>query len=292
MSGTYLTWLAAELRAAGLNVVEFSGWQTRARSSGGFAAGRPVCVMWHHTASSTSPQNDANYMCNGSSARPIANILVARDGTVWVLAAGGTNTNGKGNSLRFSRGTVPADSMNVWAVGVEIANAGTGETYPKAQIDAMFAVSNVINRRLGNRPDDLAGHWDYAPTRKIDPAVNVTSAGWAPGSVNSSRTWRVADVRAEAIARAGAAPPPPGPDPTPIDPEEDDDMARCYLIQHPDNGGWYVTDTLTYANWVDEAVLVDEGSVLFGWPTQPPTMLGPGWAPYLDRLIDGGGGRP
>jgi hypothetical protein len=206
VSGTYLTWLADAYRAAGLTVVEFQGWQTRARSSGGFAAGRPVCTMWHHTASSTSPQNDASYMCNGSSDRPIANVLIARDGSVWVLAAGATNTNGKGNPITFSTGSVAQDSMNTSAIGVEIANAGTGEQYPQAQVDSMFTVNNVHAARLGWRPDDLAGHVDYAPTRKIDPAVNSVAGPWAPGAINSSGSWRVADVRNEAISRATNTP--------------------------------------------------------------------------------------
>lgn len=214
MTGTYLTWLADEYRAAGLRVVEFNGWRTRARSSGGYANGRPVCTMWHHTASNTTPANDAAFMCTGSSDRPIANVLVARDGETWVLAAGATNTNGKGNALGFSTGTVPADSMNTWAIGVEIANTGVGERYPQAQVDAMFTVSNVHARRLGWQPADLAGHVDYAPTRKIDPAVNDVAGPWAPRSINSSRSWNMADVRAEATARA-ASPPPP---------QEDDEM--------------------------------------------------------------------
>lgn len=209
MSGTYLTWLADEYRAAGLSVVEYDGWRTRARSSGGYASGRPVCTMWHHTASNTSPANDASFMCHGSSDRPIANVLIARTGQVWVLAAGATNTNGKGNSLRFSRGTVPADSMNTWAIGVEIANTGLGERYPQAQVDAMFTVSNVHARRLGWLPTDLAGHVDYAPTRKIDPAVNDVAGPWAPASINSSRSWNVTDTRNEATRRFSAGPTPP-----------------------------------------------------------------------------------
>ncbi len=260
MSGTYLTWLADAYRAAGLTVVEYQGWQTRARSSGGFAAGRPVCTMWHHTASSTTPQNDASYMCNGSSDRPIANVLIARDGSVWVLAAGATNTNGKGNALSFSTGTVPADSMNTWAIGVEIANAGTGEQYPQAQVDAMFAVSNVHAARLGWQPADLAGHVDYAPTRKIDPAVNVVAGPWSPGSINSSRSWNVADVRTEAIARAS------GTTPTPAPPEEDDDMRTPASAWFAGQLQGFVTgeDGALWQTWWDQGA--------GGW--QPWTSLG------------------
>lgn len=204
MSGTYLVWLADVLRSAGLSVVEYDNWQTRARSSGGYASGRPVCVMWHHTASATTPANDAAYMCETSDSRPIANLLVARDGAVWVLAAGATNTNGKGRSMTFSRGTVPADSMNTWAVGMEIANGGNDDPFPAVQIDACFDASNAINAHLGNLATDVAGHVDYAPDRKIDPNNCASVQGpWQPGSNGTSAaSWRLDDLRAECDRRA------------------------------------------------------------------------------------------
>lgn len=223
MSGTYLTWLADELRAAGCAVTEYSGWTTRARSSGGYAAGRPWGVMWHHTASQTSPANDASYMCNGSSDRPIANLLIARDGGVWVLAAGATNTNGKGNPVGWSRGTVPADSMNTYAVGMEIANSGVGEAYPQVQIDAAFRASVAIVARLGLDPGDVCTHYGYAPTRKIDPATAAGVQGpWRPGSCTSSGTWELADLIAEHRRRYGATPDTGGDDVA----LTDDDVAR------------------------------------------------------------------
>ena len=208
MSGVYLTWLADALEAAGVAVVRYAGWETRARSSGGYAAGRPWCVMWHHTASSTSPQNDADYMCHGADARPIANVLVARDGTVWILAAGCTNTNGSGRASAFSKGTVPADSMNSYAFGMELANAGTGETYPQAQVDAAFIVSNVVNGRCGNRPDDVGVHEWYSPGRKIDPAACNVAGPWAPAEWdNGAGTWELYSLRDECVRRATAPPP-------------------------------------------------------------------------------------
>ena len=60
MGTTYLTWLADELRAVGLNVSEVSGWQARARGSGGFDGNKPWIVMLHHTASQQPSKNDVN----------------------------------------------------------------------------------------------------------------------------------------------------------------------------------------------------------------------------------------
>lgn len=234
MAGTYLTWLADVLRAAGCNVVEYQGWKTRARSSGGYAAGRPVCVMWHHTASSTSASNDVYYMSIGSPDSPVANIYIARDGAVWVMAAGASNTNGKGNSMSFSRGTVPMDKMNEWAVGMEIGNGGTGESYPQVQIDAAFRASNAINAHLGNQPTDVCTHHHYAPTRKIDPAKAQSVQGpWQPRSINSNGTWNVDDLRAECQRRA--VPAPPTPNPVPPYPKGDDMIAGIW--QRSDNPG-------------------------------------------------------
>lgn len=213
---TYLTWIADALRAAGLEVTEVQGWQTRARSSGGYASGRPWCIMWHHTASDTTPQNDVDYIVSGSPDAPLANLYLARSGAVWVCAAGATNTNGKGGPLAVSRGTVPADSMNTHAVGIEAANNGTGEVWPQAQIDAYFVINATLAFELELDAADLATHAAWAPGRKIDPAVAAAVAGpWQPGAINASGTWNVADVRAEAVRRAGATPPTPTPTPPP-----------------------------------------------------------------------------
>jgi hypothetical protein len=217
----WLTWLADALRGAGLTVVEYEGWQTRCKSSGEYKEGRPWGVMWHHSASpaSTDPEDLAEYCCYGADAAPVCNVNVERDGTVWVLAAGPTNTNGNGNAYGWSKGAVPADSMNSYAFGMELSNNGTGEPYPAIQIDAAFTISNVVNQRCGNQPTDVGTHFDYAPGRKIDPAkASAVQGPWRPGSVgNSTDTWDVGSVATECARRAQA--PQPG----------EDDMALLYV---------------------------------------------------------------
>ena len=208
MSGRMLTGLAQVLRDAGLTVVEYGGWQHRARSSGGFEPGKPWGVMWHHTASQTTPENDASYMCHGSPDAPIANLLIARDGVVWVLAAGGTNTNGKGGPVLWSRGAVPKDAMNTYAVGMEIANNGVGEQYPAAQIDAAFTASLAMLRAAGLQPYDVCTHQTYAPDRKIDPAVAENVQGdWQPERVTGSGSWSLVDLIDEHERRWAQLPP-------------------------------------------------------------------------------------
>ena len=128
MGSRYLTDLANVVRGAGLVVQEEPGWQSRSRGSGGYSSGLPNAVMIHHTASgpSSDGQPDVSYMCYSADARPIANLYLSRQGKVWVMAAGATNTNGSGGPL----GPVPADSMNSSAIGIEAGNNGTGSPGP------------------------------------------------------------------------------------------------------------------------------------------------------------------
>ena len=211
MGARYLTELVDVLVGAGLDVVAVDGWESRARSSGGFDGDRPWCVMWHHTASESSPDNDVSYIINSDDA-PLANLYLARDGEVWVCAAGATNTNGKGGPLNVSRGQVPTDSMNTYAIGIEAANNGVGEQWPQAQIDAYFTINNALAAAYGLLPTDCATHQRWAGDRKIDPATAAAVQGpWRPNSVTSSGTWNLDDIRTEALARTGTTPPPPDP---------------------------------------------------------------------------------
>lgn len=208
MGSRYLTRLADALRAAGLDVVEVDGWQYRARSSGGYDGDRPWVVMWHHTASQTTPENDVAYIVSGNPDAPIANLYLARDGTVYVCAGGATNTNGKGGPVTVSRGTVPADSMNTYAVGVEMANSGVGEVWPQAQIDAAFTLSLAVTNALGLSPLDALGHVDWSPGRKIDPATaDAVQGPWRPRAINTSGSWNVDDTHSELAARDSTPPP-------------------------------------------------------------------------------------
>jgi N-acetylmuramoyl-L-alanine amidase len=205
----YLIELADVIRSAGLEVVEVDGWQTRARGSGGYDGTYPWCVMWHHTASDTSAENDVGYICYGCPDAPVANLYLARDGVVWVCAAGATNTNGTGGPMMMSKGVVPADDMNRAAVSVEMANNGVGQAWPQVQVDAMFRLSLALTDWLGLRPDDVAGHYDWTPGRKIDPArADAVQGPWQPRSVNSSGTWSIDDIRDELWLRSEHLPPP------------------------------------------------------------------------------------
>jgi hypothetical protein len=261
MAGRYLTDMANVLRAAGLNVVEEAGWETRARSTGGYLDGRPKAIMWHHTASNATPASDILYMIRNSGDRPIANIYLARDGKVHVLAAGATNTNGKGGPLSFSKGTVPIDTMNTHSIAIEAANDGIGEPWPQVQIDAYFKINNALTAAYGMQVTDLATHNLWAPTRKVDPAkAAVVQGPWKPGVANSYGTWSTASIQAEAVRRATPIPPPQPPTFPPTPPREPgypvpaptkDDESMVVALDK--NGTAWVGDGMTRMKIEDEA---------------------------------------
>ena len=186
MGSRWLVDLADVIRDAGLPVVEYDGWQSRARSSGGFDSGRPAVVMVHHTASDTSPANDAAYMVETSENRPVANLMLTRAGEVWVLAAGATNTNGKGGPI----GVCPQDSMNTYAIGVEACNDGVGEPWPVVQQDAYLMLVEQLCEHYAIA--QVTSHQEYAPDRKIDPAG---PSRWPP--INTAGTWDMDEFRAD-----------------------------------------------------------------------------------------------
>jgi N-acetylmuramoyl-L-alanine amidase len=194
-----------------------AGWESRARSSGGFSS-TPKGIVWHHTASKTSIENDLSWQCHGCDDAPVGNMTIARDGVVWPVAAGASNCAGKGGPANFSRGQVALDSGNTGCWNIEVANNGVGEAWPVAQIDAYFKASNALNAHFGNQPDDVITHNAWAPTRKIDPATAEAVQGpWVPTRSTSSGTWNLDDIKNECVARASGGP-------GPMPPQEDDDM--------------------------------------------------------------------
>lgn len=201
-TGRYLTDLADVLRAAGLPVHEYGDWQHRARSSGGYASGEPHVVIVHHTASVADPDDDAYYIAEGSDIAPIANLLLDRTGVWWVLAAGACNHAGSGGP----RGDVPVDSCNTRSIGVEAANAGTGEPWPKVQTDSYVAGVAALIRHYGIHVGDCWGHVEWTD-RKIDPAG---PSPWAAGAA----TWDLDAFRGSVALYAPPSSPPPPPWPT------------------------------------------------------------------------------
>jgi LysM domain/N-acetylmuramoyl-L-alanine amidase len=171
LSDLPLAWMAAALRESGLVVKEVKGWRTR---------GRPVSfdprgVVFHHTASNrnSGPRPALGTVLNGRTLAdgsplpgPLCNILVGRDSVMYLVAAGRANHAGLGGPWR----NIPVDSGNKYMIGVEVENDGIGEPFSKELLQACEVAFATLLVRLGRGAGFLAGHKEWAPHRKTDPA--------------------------------------------------------------------------------------------------------------------------
>jgi len=156
----YLTQLADVARRTGFPVVEEAGWRSRGHGS----MSQVRSVIAHHDAANHRPNQFNTVIRDGHStlAGPLSHYAIRRDGTIHVVAAGlcyhaGTNNNG-------------ALYNNQYSIGIEAANRGTGEPWPRVQLDAYEALCAALCREFGLGPERVRGHREIAPTRKIDPA--------------------------------------------------------------------------------------------------------------------------
>ena len=165
-----LTWLATELRAAGLRVVEVDGWQTR-----GSTDFDPIGVTWHATAGSrrATAEGEVNVILNGSATAPppIAQIMLWRDGTLYICASGRCNHNKVGwDGPNKGLG-------NTKLLGIEMSNDNAGEPWPDVQLDAARRATAVIMRKLGADPmKRLAAHYEHQPYATRPPGETSTKS--------------------------------------------------------------------------------------------------------------------
>lgn len=231
MSGIYLDGKMAPslldvCRRANPAATGWSGWATRARSSGGFPGSGPMGLVVHHTASparSTPGQqfnNDASYCAVGHTDAPVGNIVLGPDGEVSCHAAGAANTQGKGGPWTTSRGVVPLDGGNSRLIAVEASNDGQGQVWSPAQCEVYAALAVEMAGAYGFRLDrwstyssDILSHEEWTkpscPGRKCDPAG---PSPWSPkqsGGCSAGNLWSM-DLFRAALGQPGPTPTPSG----------------------------------------------------------------------------------
>lgn len=168
----YLNDLADMLRSGGMNVVEVSGWKSR--NHGSMAGVRSI--VCHHTAgASTGNYPSLGTVTNGRPglAGPLAQLGLARDGTVYVIS----------NGVSWHAGATIDDSTygNSWAIGIEAENTGS-QPWPEEQVYAYAKLCALLCTHYGLSYDRVKGHKEICKPagRKIDPAG-------LPGDMNGLR---------------------------------------------------------------------------------------------------------
>jgi hypothetical protein len=150
--------IADRLRAAGLPVLEVDGWQQR--SAGSFD---PRGSVDHHTAGPAAGNAPSLEVCiygRSDLPGPLCNVLIGRDNTCFVIAAGRANHAGSGGWRGLSG--------NSSVYGIERENVGTqAEPWRPDQNDAAArAHAALIAGRAG--ADMVCRHAEWAPDRKPD----------------------------------------------------------------------------------------------------------------------------
>lgn len=164
------TWLADEFRRAGLVVVEVEGWRNRGVS---FPNAPDVC-LFHHTASNrnSGPAGGLRIVTYGRPGLdgPIANWLTARNGVIYVVAAGIANNAGTGNARAVG---LPGVTGNSSTLADEMENDGIGEPYSPVQRTAAMKAHAAVHRRMGWPAGRAIGHNEWSTTGKIDPLLRT-----------------------------------------------------------------------------------------------------------------------
>lgn len=153
------TGIAQRLRNFGLNVVEVNGWRTR-----GSDTFNPKGSVDHHTAGPRKGNAPSLGICVNGRADlpgPLCNVLVGRDNTCYVVAAGRANHAGTGGWGGLQG--------NASVYGVERENVGDGsEPWTLAQYDTAARVHAALVSAAGARADLVCEHKEWAPRRKVD----------------------------------------------------------------------------------------------------------------------------
>jgi hypothetical protein len=213
----HLTDLADVIRAADVPLIEldshvgYPDWRYRG-AGGGMGYNDVGGAVVHHTASGPSWDGwrDVDYIARSGPVDPEYAIYFDRAGVAYLIASGRTNHAGRGTWPG-----IPTDLANRFLIGIALGNNGIGESYPAPQLSSLTKVCVALYLRYQFPIGNLIAHYEWAPTRKIDPAgppYAKPGDPWLRWDMDEFRgsVWRLA---------AGYTPTPP----------EDDDMPAKLL---------------------------------------------------------------
>jgi hypothetical protein len=156
-----MVWLADALRGEGLDVDEVDGWRMNGDGSFDDIWG----IICHHTG---SDDISVTTIARGTDDRPgpLSNVLVNRDGTVTVVAAGVAHHAGTGYHP-----DLPHDGADTRTVGVH-ADLDGNQQYPRDQYLSYVRCCAAILRRIDKSASHVLGHHEWDMT-KHDPNLSM-----------------------------------------------------------------------------------------------------------------------
>jgi len=164
-------WIPAELRAAGLTVIEVEGCMNRGRPATVGAFDPKEAFTTHHTGALSSAANPATALSLLITGRsdlpgPLCQVATAYDGVVYFIAAGRANVNGVIGKPGLPGMPYGYDG-NTLSMGNEVMTDGT-QPLPEAQRRSIAVVNVVMLRHFGHGVDRLYRHADISGSGKWD----------------------------------------------------------------------------------------------------------------------------
>lgn len=185
--------VVAALQGAGVPLVVVDGWDAEWDLPSRQADWQPIGVMLHHTGTATpgsAPSLD--FLTNYTSTMVLtdydglaggqrgANVLIGRDGTVYLIRATRGPHAGIGGPMTLGGDTIPSDNANGYLYGLEIESAGGSadihsdpaqtDGFSTAQVESTARVSAALLALVGRGTENLTDHkaWAGAKQGKID----------------------------------------------------------------------------------------------------------------------------
>lgn len=124
-----------------------------------------ILVVIHATTQDSVEQSLHTLRTENSGGPVSAHYLIGRDGALYQLVSEDLRAWHAGPG---AWGTI--SDVNSASIGIELDNNGT-DPYPTEQIDALLRLLADICERNGIPREQVIGHSDMAPTRKVDPGA-------------------------------------------------------------------------------------------------------------------------
>lgn len=156
-----LVWLAHALRAEGLDVDEIDGW--RANGDGDFDD--VWGIICHHTG---GDDISAETIARGTRQRPgpLSNVLINRDGSITVVAAGVAHHAGPGYHPDLPHADVDTRTI---AVHAELRGH---QKYPREQYLGYVRSCAALLRHINQPASHVLGHQEWN-TAQRDPCLSM-----------------------------------------------------------------------------------------------------------------------
>ena len=155
---------------------------------------KPTMIVIHYTAMETVAAA-IERLCDPE-AEVSAHYVIAKDGTLTQLVPEDQRAWHAGVGEWRGQGDI-----NSRSIGIELDNLGT-HPFPEPQMGALEQLLHDIRRRWPIEPENIIGHSDMAPGRKIDPGPRFDWARLARQGLAGPTTTAGRDKSFRAAAQA------------------------------------------------------------------------------------------